>query len=207
MKVTIINENGMEEALFGLGLSFGITSGHQDFHGLPEEKKKLLARRAVLLAGKGKGHDKFLRMLSVTLDITAPVYWWNQFDTYKVGTTAQSESKMHTLLKSPLQPDHFEGGIEPCFLERLETAREQKDFDFLLRHLPMSFLQRRIVTANYAVLRNILEQRHDHKLWEWRFFCARIWVSAFFDELFSFEGLDSKALLANLQRPKGKEEV
>lgn len=199
MKVSIISEYGISEALLGLGLSYGITSDVDSFMHLSDEQRKLLDKRATKLAGKGDGHDKFLRMLVVNLDITGPLYWWNQFDTYKVGTTAQSESKMHTLLKNPLTQASFEGGIHHQLLKHLENLRKDREFDELLRHLPMSFLQRRIVHTNYAALHNIFNQRHCHKLWEWRYFCAYLWLNLSWDDYFEFPGLDDIALLINLR--------
>ena len=118
-----------------------------------------------------RGHDKFLRQIGVVLDITAPLYWWKQMDTYKVGTVAQSESTMHTLLKNPITNDCFESGKVPDFyINFLEDLRQDGDFVKLNAWLPQSWLQRRIWTGNYAVLKNIILQRENHKLPEWKFF-------------------------------------
>lgn len=179
MRVAIISEYGIEEALLGLGLSYGLTSGY--YETMPPEVKETLYNRAVKLAGKGHGHDKFLRVLTVTLDIEAPLYWWAQFDTYKIGTVAQSESKMHTLMKRPLIEQMFTS-IHSEELEYLECLRQTGNFDTLLARLPMGFLQRRIVTTNYATLREIIIQRHKHKLEEWHIFCDRVWESCLYTE-------------------------
>ena len=124
MRVRIISEHGYSEALFGLGLSHGVTSGESphDFNIARME------RVALKLAGKGGGHDKFLRQIAVWLDITAPLYWWKEFDTYKVGTTAQSESTMHTLLKTPLEEKSFEGTLPDAMLAELRAAWYERDF-------------------------------------------------------------------------------
>ena len=113
-------------------------------------------------------------MIVVTLDITAPLYWWKQFDTYKVGTVAQSESTMHTLMKAPLTPEMFEGGLFPDLVRSLNVVGKQDGFETLNRCLPQSFLQRRIVQTNYAVLANIIVQRTGHKLLEWKTFIESV---------------------------------
>ena len=174
MNVTVISEYGMEEALLGLGLSFGKTTGNSHLHVRHEEALYTpLLGRAAKLSGLGGGHDKFLRMLMVTLDITAPLYWWKEFDTYKVGTVVQSESTMHTLMQNKIVPEMFEGRLSDALCVFLDKWREEGDFEMLNKHLPHSFLQRRIVMTNYAVIQNILEQRKGHKLPEWKLFCAR----------------------------------
>ncbi|UAJ16894.1 hypothetical protein KUD97_07845 [Desulfovibrio desulfuricans] len=184
MWVQIINEYGLDEALLGLGLSFGKTSNFSS--PLPNGLRLSMYERATRLAGLGKGHDKFLRAITVTLDIQAPLYFWSEFDTYKVGTVAQSESKMHTLLKTPLSQECFEEPIWFRLLNLLEDLRQQGCFDTLLNNLPMSFLQRRIVTCNYAVLRNIYIQRNQHKLPQWHEFCRYLYENLKYPELFEF---------------------
>lgn len=172
MRVRLMKEFGYEEALFGIGLSYGKVSGYAT----PEEAQQhdawsRLCALAPKLALRGGGHDKFLRQIGVVLDITAPLYWWKQMDTYKVSTVAQSESTMHTLLKNPITKDCFEFGCVPDFyIDFLEDLRKHKDFSTLNACLPQSWLQRRIWTGNYAVLKNIILQRENHKLPEWKFF-------------------------------------
>lgn len=172
MRVRLMKEFGYEEALFGIGLSYGKVSGYAT----PEEAMQhdewsRLCELAPKLASRGGGHDKFLRQIGVVLDITAPLYWWKQMDTYKVSTVAQSESTMHTLLKNPITKDCFEFGKVPDFyIDFLEDLRKHKDFIRLNACLPQSWLQRRIWTGNYAVLKNIILQRENHKLPQWEFF-------------------------------------
>ena len=165
MKIEVLSEYGFFESLLGLGLSHGLTSSStiDDVAMDPTRLKGI----ALSLAGKGHGHDKFLRMMTVTLDITAPLYWWKEFDTYKVGTVAQSESTMHTLMDKPFELGMFEGGMGLETLHHLERARQSGDFEYVNRNLPQSFLQRRIIMTNYAALHNILNQRKGHKLREW----------------------------------------
>jgi len=171
MKVNVIDDSYIVPALLGIGLSYGITS--------EETKTSILANKELLekcknivdkLALVGNGENKFLRQCPISLDITAPMYWWKEFDTYKIGTTAQSESTMHTLLKKPITQDMFESPIPDEMLKILESLRTEKRFRELINMLPMGWLQRRIVTANYAVLQNIYNQRKNHKLIEWHTF-------------------------------------
>lgn len=185
MRVRLMKEFGYEEALFGIGLSYGKVSGYAT----PEEAMRhdewsRLCELAPKLASRGGGHDKFLRQIGVVLDITAPLYWWKQMDTYKVSTVAQSESTMHTLLKNPITKECFEFGQVPDFyIDFLEDLRKHKDFSRLNACLPQSWLQRRIWTGNYAVLKNIILQRDNHKLPEWKFFLDAIFPALGHPEL------------------------
>lgn len=141
----------------------------------------------------GSEHRKFLRQIMVSVDITAPFYWWKEFDTYKVGTTANSCSTMHTLTKNPITIDCFEMGdfcnndptdlnvvlmgIWEDLISKMEGLRlayiETKDKRYwkeLVRILPESWLQKRTVTMNYENLLSICRQRKGHRLTEWRSF-------------------------------------
>lgn len=176
MRITLMEVHGLEAALYGLGLSHGLTSGLDYAAFLSPDCSPLrvrLLRRAEKLAGKGGGHDKFLRAVQATLRIRAPLYWWKQFDTYKVGTVTQSESTMHTLMHTPIRADMFaaSGRIPGQWLVILEDMRKEGDFATLNACLPQSFLQTRVVGTNYAALGNIMAQRQTHKLAEWRMFC------------------------------------
>ena len=146
------------------------------------------------LAKGGPVHAKYRRMIDVYLDITAPLYWWKEFDTYKVGTVANSCSTMHTLHKRDLTLDDFAyDQLSQCnrnlldmVVRNINAARreyiEASDADSAKRHwyqmiqlLPSSFLQKRTVKLNYEVLHNIYHSpRHNHKLNEWRIFCE--WI-------------------------------
>jgi len=159
MYTLVLNESGYEESLYGLSLSYNSTPS---------------PRVAQNLAFKGGGHNKFLESIVVWLEVAAPRYWWSQFDTYRVGTTKQSESTMHTLMKSPLTADNFEGSIKPEFLDILNELRVAGEFVLLKQHLPESFIQLRVVCTNYKVLQNIIQQRSSHKLQEWQHFISDI---------------------------------
>ncbi|MEG1912865.1 MAG: hypothetical protein RR091_10295 [Cloacibacillus sp.] len=165
----------VDEALFGLGLSFGLTS-HMDcnaafrkspaYHALTERSKKLAHMQG--------GHNKFLETIGITLDITAARYWWSQFDTYRVGITKQSESTMHTITKEPFTNDSFECPMFDSMLTLLNELRERGEFEWLKAHLPEAYLQRRIVSTNLRVLQNIYNQRKNHRLTEWHVFFNEI---------------------------------
>ena len=141
------------------------------------------------LVNAGPEHRKFLRQIFISVDITAPLYWWKEFDTYKVGTVANSTSTMHKLAITPITIDCFEmDDFEDCKdnsnvyvsaiwiesitrLEKLrQTYNETKDKRYwkeLIRLLPESWLQKRTVTMSYENVANIYSQRMNHKLTEW----------------------------------------
>ena len=158
MKITILREAGYDEAMLGLSLSYNADPAR-------------MPARSAKLAHMDGGHNKFLESIAVWLDITAPRYWWSQFDTYRAGVSKQSESTMHTILRRPLAQEDFEGGIDPEILGIINAKISAGNFDGVKRNLPESFLQRRIVTTNYKTILHIVRQRHDHKLTEWQDFC------------------------------------
>lgn len=144
---------------------------------------------ALRLCAAGSDHRKFIRQILVSMDITAPMYWWKEFDTYKVGTVANSTSTMHRLHTKPLEVSDFSTDhLTPASLaefERyvayLETVRQRyvagkdkADWYDLIQLLPSSYDQMRTVTMNYEVLANIYYARRDHKLEEWHTLCAAI---------------------------------
>ena len=150
---------------------------------------------AISLAKGGPVHAKYRRMIDVYLDITAPLYWWKEFDTYKVGTVANSCSTMHTLHKRDLTLDDFatdqltecNKNLLEMVIRNINEARreyiEAPDADSakqywyqMVQLLPSSFLQKRTVKLNYEVLHNIYHSpRYNHKLYEWRVFC--VWIA------------------------------
>lgn len=144
----------------------------------------------------GSEHRKFLRQIFVSVDITAPLYWWKEFDTYKVGTTANSQSTMHKIHSKPIELSDFsiddfeinnEGiYLEDCFINVIADCEmlrqkyiETKDKRYwrgLVQLLPDSYNQKRTLTMSYENLLNILKQRKAHKLDEWREFCDWIFT-------------------------------
>jgi len=175
MRVNIIGEYGYDQALYALGLSHGLTSNMQ-FHEymINTPLKQKLFDISTKLYNKDGGHNKFLESIVMWLDVTAPRYFWSEADTYRVGCTKQSESTMHTIMKQPISQYMFESNISDKILEQLEELRLNNDFIGLKNNLPEGFLQRRVWSLNYMVLRNILCQRKRHKLYQWRQFCGYI---------------------------------
>lgn len=168
MKIEIIGEYGYKQAMKGLSLSYKTTV-------------KRAMEIAPSLAKKDHGHNKFLEHIDIWLDITAPRYWWQEADTYRLSTK-QSESTMHTLLKRPLTQEDFERSILPETLMYIndliytyKETKSEKTFLLLKANLPEGFLQRRIWKLSYKNLREIILQRHNHRLPEWReMFCPYI---------------------------------
>lgn len=141
------------------------------------------------LVKAGNDHSKFMRMINVTVDITAPLYWWKEFDTYKVGTVANSCSTMHKIHAkefelSDFSHDHLMEISVNCLekmVDFLNVSRdaylETKDKKYwwqIIQILPSSYNQKRTVQLNYAVLKNMYNSRKNHKLDEWRDLCK--WI-------------------------------
>lgn len=151
-------------------------------YAIGDNDKDLMTR---LIRG-GAPHRKFLRQIFVSVDITAPLYWWKEFDTYKVGTTANSCSTMHRIHVKEFTVEDF--SVEHLLaenavyfgktIERLNNARnkflETKNKEYwwqMIQLLPTSYNQKRTVTMTYENLLNMLEYRRGHKLDEWCMFC------------------------------------
>lgn len=159
MKMEIIEEHGFYPAMKGLSRSF-----NQPLENMPQV--------ALRLASKDGGHNKFLESMVVWLDIEAPRFWWSEFDTYRAGVTKQSDSTMHTLKRQPLTQDNFEYFIRHDLLSFLnDLISDNSDIEMIKTHLPEGFLQGRTVCLNYKTVRNIILQRHKHRLPQWRQFC------------------------------------
>ena len=169
MKIRVIKESGFDEALFALGLSFGKTSEMEfvDFkEGHPVYDR--LLKVADNLCTKDGGHNSFLELIQVWIDVDVPRYWHSERDRYRLSTQ-YSESTMHTLKKRVLTQDDFERPIDLRSLEAVnDKIREGADIETLKEHLPEGFLQRRILCMNYKCLRNILLQREGHRLRQWK---------------------------------------
>lgn len=136
----------------------------------------------------GTEHRKFLRMINVSFDITAPVYWMAEFDTYKVGTTRNSTSFMHKGTSKPFELSDFEIDEESAgaevglywnnLIDTLNKLRDEyletKDYEYfrtIRQILPMSYKYTSTISLNYEVLLTIYKQRHNHRLSEWHTFC------------------------------------
>ena len=144
---------------------------------------------ATRLARAGSDHRKYLRQVMVSMDITAPLYWWKEFDTYKVGTVANSTSTMHKIQAKEFSRDDFSmekltgesvavmDSVIACLeaerLKFLET-KDKANWINMIQLLPSSYNQMRTVTMNYEVLINIYYARKTHKLAEWHTLCDAI---------------------------------
>ena len=150
------------------------------------------------LAAAGSDHRKFLRQIIVSMDINAPLYWWKEFDTYKVGTVANSCSTMHKIQAKEFSRADFscdrmtEGALAVldsviAYLEeqrvKFNETKEKEYWHNMIQLLPSSFNQLRTVTLNYEVLINIYYARRFHKLAEWHTLCAAIESLPYANEL------------------------
>lgn len=162
MKIYDIEVHGIQRALRGLARSYN--SDPSKMHS-----------RAIKLGPLDKGHNKFLRMIHIWCEVEAPRFWWAEYDTYKVGTVAQSDSTMHTLYKRYLTWDDFEYGINLNYLKELNFSIDKlrnnpKLIADIKNDLPEGFIQGRTLNLNYAVLREITLQRYNHRLPQWQYF-------------------------------------
>ena len=159
----------------------------------------------------GDSDSKFLRQIFVSVDITAPLYWWKEADTYKIGTTANSTSTMHKIASTPITIDCFEiddldetlnvddswyyikdyitdiiVSLE-ALRKKYNETKDQRYWKELIRWLPEGWLQTRTWTANYAILRNMYFQREHHRLTEWHQFCDWIKTLPYANELILYK--------------------
>ena len=157
------------------------------------------------LSKAGSDHGKFLRYINVTVDITAPLYWWKEFDTYKVGTVANSCSTMHKIHAKEFTLDDF--SLEHCemltmdvFIQHIiptlniyrklfcgiesgDRKGQKSDWWQMIQLLPSSYNQKRTVQMNYQVLKSMYHARKNHKLDEWHDFCAWCESLPYFKEI------------------------
>ena len=162
---------------------------------------------AARLAKAGSDHRKFVRQIIVSLDISAPLYWWKEFDTYKVGTVANSCSTMHKIQAKQFTRDDFscekmsDEGLKVLdsvidFMERERLAfietKDKAHWHNMIQMLPTSYNQLRTVTLNYEVLINIYKARRYHKLDEWKILCAEIEKLPYAKELIMLREIDDE---------------
>jgi hypothetical protein len=154
-----------------------------------------LARR---LAKAGSDHRKFIRQIIVSVDITAPIYWWKEYDTYKVGTVANSTSTMHKIQskkfeESDFSTDHLTTEAREAFIRYIDVIEqfrlkylETKDKSYwynMIQMLPENYDQLRTCSLNYETLTNIYYARKDHKLAEWHTLCDWIKTLPYAEDL------------------------
>ena len=178
---------GMRNPMNSWNMSDSKWDGFGDAHGYSIGGNDLSLMQKLIKAGSD--HSKFMRMITVYCDITAPLYWWKEYDTYKVGTVANSCSTMHKIHAKEFTLDDFshehldEFGINNLILlvrflnfnrEEFVQTKNKENWWQMIQLLPTSFNQKRTVQLNYAVLRNMYHSRRHHKLDEWHTFCE--WV-------------------------------
>ena len=155
--------------------------GTEDFFVLGDNDYALMKN----LRNAGTDHRKFMRMITVYLDITGPLYWWKEFDTYRVGVEKNSCSTMHKIHAKEFTLEDFSceklydplGDLRPIvdrlnvYRERYLETKDKNDWWQMIQLLPTSYNQKRTVMLNYEVLANIYKSRRNHKLDEWLMFC------------------------------------
>lgn len=182
MRYKLIKHEGFEPAVLGMMLSYGKTS-YDNFEATTDDINRVAAK----LSPMDGGHNKFLEQIQYWILIQAPLFWWKQFDTYRVGVSKSSESTMHRSWKRGIFQDDFDG---PVFLETIRKLNEIiEDYrkaasagnplasmleQSIISNLPDGYLQTRLVNINAKSLRNMYFQRKDHKLSQWRKFCE--WI-------------------------------
>ena len=190
-RVTVMNlENAIRGARNPMN-SWGRMDSEYDENGnyILGENDLDLAKR---LARAGSDHRKFLRQIFVSVDLTAPLYWWKEFDTYKVGTVANSTSTMHKIHSKPFERDDFscdrldENALAALdslisFLEAervkfCDNKENRQPWHNMIQLLPSSYNQMRTVTMNYENLINMYYARKGHKLAEWHTYCD--WIAS-----------------------------
>jgi hypothetical protein len=208
IKIEKVSVYGLEEAVRGMRNPMNSWNYSDSYHNKEEydslnEQKYVGASNVdycvgyndnklmINLASGGPVHAKYRRMITVYLDITAPLYWWKEFDTYKVGTVANSCSTMHKIhakefTLEDFSHEHLIGFWETPLRETIEMLNKTRDLYLesnkkdkelwyrMIQLLPSSYNQKRTVMLNYEVLVGIYRWRKEHKLDEWREFCR--WI-------------------------------
>ena len=184
MKYKLIECHGFNTAVLAMMLSFGKTN-YESFD-KPEDFADDISRVSAKLAPMDGGHNKFLEQIQYWIAIQAPLFWWKQVDTYRVGCSKSSESTMHKSWKKGLSQEHFEFPIYQETLDMLNanireynselTTSERKNElqNIIFNNLPDGYLQTRMVNINAKSLRNIYFQRRSHRLEQWKSFCQ--WI-------------------------------
>ncbi len=200
LKVERVSVCNMENAIRGARNPMNSWAKMDSYYN--EKGEYILGENDLTLARKlalaGSDHRKFLRQIIVSMDITAPLYWWKEFDTYKVGTVANSTSTMHKIQAKEFSREDFScDRLSPDALSVLDSIilylegervkfNENKDRDAwhnMIQLLPSSYNQMRTVSMNYEVLINIYYARKSHKLSEWHTLCDAIEKLPYADSL------------------------
>ena len=183
MKYELLHCAGYDLAVMGMMLSYGKTS-FDNFQASGADIDRISAK----LAPMDGGHNKFLEQIQYWILIQAPLFWWKQADTYRVGVSKSSESTMHKSWKNGLTQEMFEYPVFQDTLDALNdaireygspiVAADRKQFleKVIVNNLPDGYLQTRLLNVNAKCLRNMYFQRREHKLKQWRDFCT--WIKS-----------------------------
>ena len=194
MRYKVLHCAGYEQAVLGMMLSYGKTS-FDDFTATDEDRDRV----ATKLAPMDGGHNKFLEQIQYWILIQAPLFWWKQADTYRVGVSKSSESTMHKSWKNGLTQEMFETPIFQDTLNNLNNSireynspivkpdRKKYLETLIIGNLPDGYLQTRLLNVNAKCLRNMYFQRREHKLKQWRDFCAWIKTELPYGDLITSE--------------------
>ena len=164
MKIIILRKEGVKEALYGLSLSY---KGRSEDRQVRYEQMRPIAEK---LRNKSNGEDSFLGLIVLWLEITAPRYWWVQMDRYNLSQL--SESTMHTLMRRVTKPEDYSKYTSYEAMDAVNAAIVDKNFEGAKANLPEGYLQTRVVLLSLRQLVKIYNQRKDHRLTEWKEFCA-----------------------------------
>ena len=194
MRYKVLHCAGYEQAVLGMMLSYGKTS-FDDFTATDEDRDRVAAK----LAPMDGGHNKFLEQIQYWILIQAPLFWFKQADTYRVGISKSSESTMHKSWKNGLTQEMFETPIFQDTLNNLNNSireynspivkpdRKKYLESLIIGNLPDGYLQTRLLNVNAKCLRNMYFQRREHKLKQWRDFCAWIKTELPYGDLITAE--------------------
>lgn len=216
IEVSNIETWGFEHALRGMRMPLKSTAKSDSHMGeggklftVGEADVKLMNR----LFKAGTEQRKYLRQIFISMDIRAPRYWWIEFDTYKVGVTTNSESTMHTIMSKPITVDDFSAeGIDNYMhriyfestVDKLEKMRKEyattkspELWKTMIQMLPQSYMQTRTVTMNYENAINMISQRKNHKLSEWRNFTSVLIQLPMMEEIITGGTADAEKIQGN----------
>lgn len=195
MEFKILLEAGYDEAKYGMSLSYKdrsikrkdwIPCTEDDFKYVVEDcsvdQRQDIGERIAKYdrvlqanAGRGGGHDKFLRQVVLWIDVEMPRYLWPELDQYKVSTVTQSESTVHTLMKRALRTSDCVPWTSQASIDAYNLGYPYNNLKAAKANLPEGYLQRRVLTCNYATLANIITQRTGHRVDDWQFIINSIY--------------------------------
>lgn len=189
MKIKIIEVAGLEPAIRAMRLP--MKSGDKsDSRLVPDPETYndmvfILGKKdhslSMKLIKSGSDHRKHIRLIDAWLEIQAPLFWWKEFDTYRMGVDKVSESTMHTIMNEEITQEDFDLSawndnefVREWIVNLCDELRLCGEFDRLNQLLPQSYLQTRIMKCSYEALHNMYHARKNHKLKEWREFCEKL---------------------------------